>query len=158
MFGKQDKAVQGIGKGSASPLFTLGIDPAATRLMARMIVETDARMKSAFPMFERFQDVRATPDFSEGIVKDILVRKGLDPYIRAKLEGKPLVDLCCGDEISVAASKGIAAHYGARLEVVDLHLPESLIGVQMGIKGTRMDALTYVLSLPDNYANFITIR
>ena len=81
--------------------------------------------------------------------------KGLTPYIKAKLEGKPLVDLCCGDETSIEASKSIARHYGARLEVVDLHLPPSLIGPQDGFKATKTDALTYVSGLPDNYANFM---
>ena len=152
---KKETSAQGIGQRSTGPFSRADRNFGSARLLARIKAETEVSRQSAFPTFMRHQTVRATPAFFEVIVADLLVLKGLDPHIRAKLKGKPLVDLCCGDETSIEASKNIAAHYGARLEVVDLHLPANLVGEQAGIKGTKTDALTYVSSLPDNHANFM---
>jgi len=154
-FGKQSNPVQNERKRGAILLQLAGGNPEALRLFGKMMLEGEIMGKSQFPEFGRFQDVRATPAFFEEIVADMLMRKGMDSQLRAKLDGLPLVDLCCGDEVSVAASRKIAAHYGARLELVDLHLPAGLIGVQNGVKGTKTDALAYVASMPDNSANFL---
>ncbi|MFA6214266.1 MAG: hypothetical protein WC717_03235 [Candidatus Micrarchaeia archaeon] len=131
--------------------------PIETKMIAQGIRQSGGNPFSTAmaAIFERPRGARANSAFFEEIVSDLFVQKKLEPYIREKLQGKPLVDLGCGDEKSIEASKGIALYYGARREITDLHLAPQLIGVREGANGARADALAYVLGLPDNYANFM---
>jgi hypothetical protein len=124
-------------------------------LQTYMKIDDIRRQNSANPGFVRHQRVRATPVFLETI-KGLLTYNGIAAQIDAKLRNRALVDLGCGDEQSIEVSRKIAEMFGAKLIVVDPHLPDCFLHVNTPeFTAVRSDAFTYVSGLPDGSANFM---